>query len=160
MLFFTIPYDIEAVVKNESSLTGYENNVLSFCIVNGKLYAGIYAKGLYVSSDGDTFAQNTSFPVNKTPMSIFLYDEKMFVGTGNYGIYVSSDGDTFAQFEGFDTSYTVSVISSYENELYVGTSQHGLYVSLTENSPFIDELDKRFSSGESIPLDTVEAMFD
>ena len=98
--------------------------------------------------------------MNLEEVFLFLYDEKMFVGTGNYGIYVSSDGDTFAQFEGFDTSYTVSVISSYENELYVGTSQHGLYVSLTENSPFIDELDKRFSSGESIPLDTVEAMFD
>jgi hypothetical protein len=55
--------------------------VRSFLEFNGKLYAGTNSHGIYTSTDGTTFTQNTSFPTSYSAYALFEYNGKLYVGT-------------------------------------------------------------------------------
>jgi len=108
---------------------------------HGKLYVGTAGHGLYVSTDGNTFTQNASFPTSAVVSAFIEFNGKLYAGAR--GIYTSTDGDTFTQNASFPTAtnYTVRAFIEFNGKLYAGAPNHGIYTStdgdtFTQNTLF------------------------
>jgi hypothetical protein len=103
--------------------------------------------GIYISTDGSTFAQNTSFPTTYAVYSLYVFNNTLYVGTSNHGIYTSTDGSTFAQNTSFPSTYRVHALCVFNNTLYVGliaypsVSTAGIYTfSLPTSNESLDNV--------------------
>ena len=104
------------------------DHAISFTVFNNRLYVGTDDHGIYTSTDGLTFTQNTSFPATYSVRSFTVFNNRLYVGT-TYGIYTSTDGLTFTQNTSFPATYSVLSLTVFNNRLYVGTDDHGIYMS-------------------------------
>lgn len=91
-------------------------------VYRGRVYASAnQAGGLWVSSDGLRFEQNTSFPVDLDVWSFCEFEGTLFVGTLASGLYSSGDGNIFHQ---LTTSVPVNVqvysLFVYNDTLFAG----------------------------------------
>ena len=117
-------------------------SVTRVCVFNNKIYVGTSSNGIYESSDGVTFTQNTSFPTNYGVRgAMYAFGGKMYVGTNGHGLYVSSDGVTFTQNTSIPSRDTVQPGGTYNGKIYVGVNSKGIYessdgVTFTQNTSF------------------------
>lgn len=89
----------------------------------GRVYAAAnQAGGLWVSSDGTRFEQNTSLPSDVDVWSFCEFEGKLFVGMySSGGLYWSNDGNTFYQItSGVPVNAQVYSLFVYNDTLFAG----------------------------------------
>ena len=117
---------------------GTEGSIIdSFCVFNNKLYVGLMQEGIYVSSNGTSFTQNSSFPDNEQDVYLYATEDTIYAGV-IHGLYKSTDGDVFTKNTAYpDTSFT-KTFCEFNDTLYVGGTY--LYVREPVNSPFVNQI--------------------
>ena len=121
-------------------------------ILNGRLYVGTFASGLYLSDDGYNWVQDPSFPAGVVIYDLTASGQEVVVGT-NVGLWTQSEPDwTRVSVNG--AAYTNPVFrlassSTFVGVTYAGTEQDGVLRTLDSGVTFL-------SSAHITPLDPAE----
>ena len=121
-------------------------------ILNGRLYVGTFASGLYLSDDGYNWVQDPSFPAVVLIYDLTASGQEVVVGT-NVGLWTQSEPDwTRVSVNG--AAYTNPVFrlassSTFVGVTYAGTEQDGVLRTLDSGVTFL-------SSAHITPLDPAE----
>ena len=121
-------------------------------ILNGRLYVGTFASGLYLSDDGYNWVQDPSFPAGVVIYDLTASGQEVVVGT-NVGLWTQSEPDwTRVSVNG--AAYTNPVFrlassSTFVGVTYAGTEQDGVLRTLDSGATFL-------SSAHITPLDPAE----
>ena len=121
-------------------------------ILNGRLYVGTFASGLYLSDDGYNWVQDPSFPAGVVIYDLTASGQEVVVGT-NVGLWTQSVPDwTRVSVNG--AAYTNPVFrlassSTFVGVTYAGTEQDGVLRTLDSGVTFL-------SSAHITPLDPAE----
>ena len=121
-------------------------------ILNGRLYVGTFASGLYLSDDGYNWVQDPSFPAGVVIYDLTASGQEVIIGT-NVGLWTQSVPDwTRVSVNG--AAYTNPVFrlassSTFVGVTYAGTEQDGVLRTLDSGVTFL-------SSAHITPLDPAE----
>ena len=118
-------------------------------ILNGRLYVGTFASGLYLSDDGYNWIQDPSFPAGVVIYDVSVSGQNVVIGT-NVGLWTQSEPDwTRVSVNG--AAYTNPVFrlassTTFVGVTYAGTEQDGVLRTLDSGASFL-------SSAQITPLD-------
>ena len=121
-------------------------------ILDGRLYVGTFASGLYLSDDGYNWVQDPSFPAGVVIYDLTASGQEVIIGT-NVGLWTQSVPDwTRVSVNG--AAYTNPVFrlassSTFVGVTYAGTEQDGVLRTLDSGVTFL-------SSAHITPLDPAE----
>ena len=121
-------------------------------ILDGRLYVGTFASGLYLSEDGYNWVQDPAFPAGPVIYDVTVSGQKVVVGT-NVGLWTQSVPDwTRVTVNG--AAYTNPVFrlatsTTFFGVTYAGTEQDGVLRTLDGGESFL-------SSAQITPLNPAE----
>lgn len=121
-------------------------------MLDGRLYVGTFASGLYLSDDGYNWIQDPSFPAGVVIYDVTASGQTVVVGT-NVGLWTQSVPDwTRVTVNG--AAYTNPVFrlassSTFVGVTYAGTEQDGVLRTLDSGASFL-------SSAQITPLDPAQ----
>ncbi len=121
-------------------------------MLDGRLYVGTFASGLYLSDDGYNWIQDPSFPAGVVIYDVTASGQTIVVGT-NVGLWTQSVPDwTRVTVNG--AAYTNPVFrlassSTFVGVTYAGTEQDGVLRTLDSGASFL-------SSAQITPLDPAQ----
>ncbi len=121
-------------------------------ILDGRLYVGTFASGLYLSDDGYNWIQDPSFPAGVVIYDVGVSGQNVVVGT-NVGLWTQRVPDwTRVTVNG--AAYTNPVFrlassSTFVGVTYAGTEQDGVLRTLDSGASFL-------SSAQITPLDPAQ----
>ena len=121
-------------------------------MLNGRLYVGTFASGLYLSDDGYNWLQDPSFPAGVVIYDLTVSGQEVVIGT-NVGLWTEGVPDwTRVSVNG--AAYTNPVFrlassSTFVGVTYAGTEQDGVLRTLDSGFSFL-------SSAHITPLDPAE----
>ncbi len=121
-------------------------------ILDGRLYVGTFASGLYLSEDGYSWVQDPAFPAGPVIYDVTVSGQKVVVGT-NVGLWTQSVPEwTRVSVNG--AAYTNPVFrlassTTFVGVTYAGTEQDGVLRTLDSGESFL-------SSAQITPLNPAE----
>ena len=121
-------------------------------ILNGRLYVGTFASGLYLSDDGYNWIQDPSFPAGVVIYDLTFSGQEVVIGT-NVGLWTQSVPDwTRVSVNGAaftNPVFRLASSSTFVGVTYAGTEQDGVLRTLDSGVTFL-------SSAHITPLDPAE----
>ena len=121
-------------------------------ILDGRLYVGTFASGLYLSDDGYNWIQDPSFPAGVFISDLIGSGQEVIVGT-NVGLWTQSVPDWVrAPVNGalyINQVFRLASPSTFVGVTYAGTEQDGVLRTLDSGATFL-------SSAHITPLDPAE----
>ncbi len=129
------PNQVKSLINNQM----IDNSVNQITEINNTLYIGADG-GLFQSSDGKRFIQNTTIkdlvhPSNPIQL-IKKINKTIYVGT-LYGLYQSNDdGTTFILNTSVNKLDSINKITIINHKIYIGTNSSGLYSSSDDGKNF------------------------
>ena len=120
--------------------------------LDGRLYVGTFASGLYLSDDGYNWIQDPSFPAGVVIYDLAISGEQVIIAT-NVGLWTPSVPDWVrASVNGVvftNPVYRLASAQSLEGVTYAGTEQDGVLRTIDGGVSFL-------SSAQITPLDPAE----
>ena len=120
--------------------------------LDGRLYVGTFASGLYLSDDGYNWIQDPSFPAGVLIYDLAISGEQVIIAT-NVGLWTPSVPDWVrASVNGVvftNPVYRLASAQSLEGVTYAGTEQDGVLRTIDGGVSFL-------SSAQITPLDPAE----
>ena len=120
--------------------------------LDGRLYVGTFASGLYLSEDGYSWVQDPSFPAGVVIYDVTVSGQKVIVGT-NVGLWTQSVPEwTRVTVNGAGYTNPVFRLASsttFVGVTYAGTEQDGVLRTLDSGESFV-------SSAQITPLNPAE----
>ena len=118
-------------------------------VLEGRLYVGTFASGLYLSDDGYNWIQDPSFPAGVVIYDVSFSGQNVVVGT-NVGLWTQGEPD-WARVSVNGAAYTNPVFrlassANFVGVTYAGTEQDGVLRTLDSGASFL-------SSAQITPLD-------
>ena len=121
-------------------------------ILDGRLYVGTFASGLYLSDDGYNWVQDPSFPAGVVIYDVTVSGQKVIVGT-NVGLWTQSVPDwTRVTVNGAvftNPVFRLASSSTFVGVTYAGTEQDGVLRTLDSGDSFL-------SSAQITPINPAE----
>ncbi len=121
-------------------------------ILDGRLYVGTFASGLYLSDDGYNWVQDPSFPAGVVIYDVTVSGQKVIVGT-NVGLWTQSVPDwTRVTVNGAvftNPVFRLASSSTFVGVTYAGTEQDGVLRTLDSGESFL-------SSAQITPINPAE----
>ena len=121
-------------------------------ILDGRLYVGTFASGLYLSDDGYNWLQDPSFPAGVLIYDLTFSGQEVVIGT-NVGLWTQSVPDwTRVSVNGAaftNPVFRLASSSTFVGVTYAGTEQDGVLRTLDSGVTFL-------SSAHITPLDPAE----
>ena len=121
-------------------------------ILDGRLYVGTFASGLYLSEDGYSWVQDPSFPAGVVIYDVTVSGQKVIVGT-NVGLWTQSVPEwTRVTVNGVaytNPVFRLATSTTFFGVTYAGTEQDGVLRTLDSGESFL-------SSAQITPLNPAE----